>query len=99
MKRISVFILLLISNFCFSQNLVPNPSFEDTVACPNNLSQINRAIGWSSYRQTPDYYNSCSINGGYSGVPLNQFDYQYPRTGNAYAGLFCRSSGLNSREY
>ena len=83
-----------------AQNIIPNPSFEVYDTCPNNLDQIRFAIGWSSYRNTPDYFNSCSPNGGYSGIPLNKFGFQYPRTGNAYAGFFSiHTTAFNYREY
>lgn len=101
MKKTAIlFAFILNAGLMNGQNLVPNPSFEDTTSCPDNLSQIDRAFGWQSYRITPDYFNACSLPGGYSGVPLNQFDYQYPRSGNAYAGLFCLYlPTLNAREY
>ncbi|MEO5571014.1 MAG: T9SS type A sorting domain-containing protein [Bacteroidia bacterium] len=66
--------------------------------CPDNLDQINRAVGWNAFCQTPDYFNSCSSYGGFSGVPLNQFDFQNPRTGNAYAGFFTLTASVNYRE-
>ena len=102
-----VTISFIISNICFcikatSQNLVPNWSFEDTVTCPDNLGQMDRAIGWSSYRVTPDYFNACADTGGITNVsvPRNIFDYQIPKTGNAYAGFhaFAISAG-NVREF
>jgi hypothetical protein len=46
---------------------------------------MNRALGWSSYRLTPDYFNGCDNN--QVGVPLNIAGYQNARTGNAYAGF------------
>lgn len=89
MRNICIYLLLLFSATSFGQvNLVPNPSFEDTVICPDNVSQIDRAVGWSSYRISPDYYNTCDLNPLF-GVPSNFYGgFQYPATGNAYAG-FC----------
>jgi hypothetical protein len=98
-KDLSLLTLLLACTVSMAQNLVPNPSFEDTVSCPTNLNQVNRAQGWSAYRLTPDYFNSCAVNGGPSGVPLNQFDFQYSRTGNAHAGFFGFTTSGNYREY
>jgi hypothetical protein len=99
--RRSLPLALLLTAFTMgsAQNLVPNPSFEDTVSCPNNLNQVNRAQGWSAYRLTPDYFNSCAVNGGPAGMPLNQFDFQYSRTGNAHAGFFGFTTSGNYREY
>lgn len=79
----------------FAQNLVPNPSFEDTVSCPTNVGQISKAVGWSSYRNSPDYFSTC--NSSTVGVPSNIYDYQYARTGNSYAGFYSYSP--NAREF
>ena len=87
MKKIPVLLLLMISAIAASsQNLVPNPSFEDTVACPSILNQMNLAIGWSSFRQSPDYFNACSTD-SLAGVPQNAFGFQFPATGNGYSGF------------
>jgi hypothetical protein len=64
---------------------VPNWSFEDTISCPANLDQVSKSVGWSSYKSTPDYFNSCSS--GFVGVPANNFGYQYARNGVAYSGI------------
>lgn len=81
---IPLFCLLVFSGS--AQNLVPNPSFEDTIACPNGNSQIDKAVGWSSFGGSPDYYNSCSPWLCCS-VPVNNYGYQYAATGNAYCGM------------
>lgn len=67
-----------------------NPSFEDTVACPNAMAQVANAVGWSSFRDTPDYFNTCGTGG--SNVPSNTQGYQYAHTGNSYCGsiIFAR---------
>lgn len=94
--------LLLGARYATAQNLVPNPSFEDTVACPTSISQIDYAIGWSSYRQSPDYFNACSTGSlpVSVSVPSNQWGYQYPRTGNAYAGFGAlQTISTDLREY
>ncbi len=41
-----------------AQNLVPNPSFEDTVFCPWAENQMPSQ--WISYGASPDYLNGCS---------------------------------------
>lgn len=72
-----------------AQNLVPNPSFEDTVACPDfPLPNISSAKHWSSYGNTCDYFNACA-NGQQQlfGVPSNFAGEQNANLGNAYAGL------------
>jgi len=90
---IILFKCLIIQNV-HSQNLVPNPSFEDTLNCsgPWNCSctleiaspWFNPSLGTSDY-YTP--YSSC----GYPNI------YQNPRTGNSYAGIICWLN--NVREY
>jgi hypothetical protein len=81
------------------QNLVPNGSFEEYEDCPNALNQIDRALGWSRYRGSPDYFNMCA-DGGIMGVPLNIVGYQYPASGSAYAGLITWNSNFpNGREH
>ncbi|HLG33729.1 MAG TPA: T9SS type A sorting domain-containing protein [Bacteroidia bacterium] len=103
MKNSLLLFLFLLSQFCFAQNLVPNPSFEDTVACPNYISQINRAIGWYVTRDSPDYFNACSTDTFPSGqhivnVPLNWAGYRTPASGNAYAGFITSWANNEARE-
>jgi hypothetical protein len=98
-KKLEILMLLSsisFSNFSFAQNLVPNWSFEDTVSCPDNSGQVDRALGWSSYRFSPDYFNICAPSPTYVSVPLNFGGSHYPKTGNAYAGFII---GANAREY
>jgi len=62
MKKIVTLILVLLSQLSFAQfNLVPNPTMEDTMQCPDNLDQVSRATGWFAADGTPDYYNSCFV--------------------------------------
>lgn len=82
----------------FGQNLVQNPSFEDTISCPNSTNQINRASGWTSFGASPDYYNSCSPQGNMS-VPLNIYGYQFASTGNAFAGIVTWGKGDSETTY
>ena len=89
--KIKIFIcFFLICPFIstFSQiNLVPNSSFEDTIACPNSNSLPEVAIGWSSYGQSPDYFNSCAILSSGVSVPFNFAGFQNTSTGKAYMGI------------
>jgi hypothetical protein len=45
---------------------------------------------------TPDYFNTCAA-GTDVGVPQNAFGYCWPRTGNAYAGLYYHSENNNGK--
>ncbi len=79
-------------------NLVPNPSFEVYDTCPySNLgSQIYLAIPWTGPQvNSTDYLNACSP---VFGVPIAGINYQYARTGVAYAGIWTKE-GTNYREY
>ncbi len=88
------FFLVAVLHFGLSaQNLVPNPSFEDTVSCPYDLTLIDYAQGWSSYRITPDYFNACCQN-PMAGVPRNEWGYQFPASGNAYIGIETWAAGF-----
>lgn len=105
MKRYCILLIcILIFKNTYSQlNLVPNPSFEDTLYCPFGLTQIDAAIGWSSYRNSPDYYNGCNITNSVT-VPNSNFGYQFANSGFAYSGVatyykFNSPSGNNYREY
>jgi len=85
-KLIKVIIVLLINKTYSQTNLVPNPSFETYTSCPNSLDQMSKCQDWSSYRESPDYFNTCSSTGGIT--PPNCFaGYQQPQLGNAFAGF------------
>lgn len=72
---------------CFAQtNLVPNPSFEDTVTCPKNTAGFQYVQNWKNPTLgSPDYYNAC--NSSLDGVPINDAGFQNAYAGNAYAGF------------
>ena len=95
MKKRFTLVLFFIVKFSFSQNLVPNWSFEIFDTCPNYYNEINLSTGWSSYSQSPDYFNSC---GSLMGVPMNDVGFQYAKTGNAYAGFISFGRVRNYRE-
>lgn len=97
MKKILLLLFILYSLSSFGQNLVPNPSFEDTVACPNSVGEVYDCLNWNSFGNTPDYYNSCAsvaIN-----VPNTLFGYQQAAQGNAYCGLYNIDPSSLYREY
>ena len=73
---------------CFAQsNLVPNGSFETFSTCPASTgNEIDYAVYWfqpNGSGGSSDLYNTCSGHIPYYGYP----SYQYPRTGNGYAGI------------
>jgi len=87
-----------LSSTMYGQNLVPNPSFEDTISCPSYFGEFNVVDWYSPNTASPDLFHSCSM--GNAGVPQNAFGWQYPRTGNAYVGGHTSDFGGNdAREY
>lgn len=82
---------------------MPNPSFEDTLFCPTDVVGFQQdtvgAVGWYSFRNSPDYYNSCHDTSiSHVSVPINIFGYQSASTGNAYIGMQCFFT-TNFREF
>jgi hypothetical protein len=90
MKTSLTIYFLFITSFLFAQNLVPNPSFENFIICPNT-DDIENAPPWfnpTGPYTSPNLFNSCAPQWPSSnfGVPLNGWGFQEPRTGNGYAG-------------
>jgi hypothetical protein len=81
------------------QNLVPNPSFENFIECPDtSILGFNTTSDWYQWNSA-DYFNTCDTT-PYNGVPMNFIGgYQWPTDGNAYAGLKVFNPLLFSREY
>jgi OmpA-OmpF porin, OOP family len=103
-KGSCILLLFLISVNLNAQNLVPNPSFEEVVDCPQSFSTSKsdfRVPGWSSPTLgTPDHFHVCSW--GEADVPFNWAGSANARTGKAYAGMYVwnkRDDGKNYREY
>ena len=105
MKNYSLLILLML---CYwgplkaQMNLVPNPSFENVIFCPNGTGQVYAAYPWKSYGYSPDIFCACSPIG--INVPFNSRSFQYANSGNCMVGLvtFRRQNGPtgpNTREY
>ncbi len=87
--------------FCNAQiNLVPNPSFEDTIECPHNANQLGNAAGWHVSRESPNYFNECAFVTDGSSVPNSFPGYQYAHNGTAFCGFAAYTRvGANLREY
>lgn len=83
-------------------NLVPNGNFETYSDCPDDISQISRAIPWYSPTDngSPEYYNQCSEEWIGVSVPDNGCGYQLAHSANAYAGIFAfHKLTHNQREF
>jgi len=96
--RILIYIVLLcLSGPAMAQNIVPNPDFSATTACPAYLGDIHKCTGW--YRPTSgssDYMNGC--NTADVGVPANMYGIQDNRA-HAYAGIYTYYGTADYREY
>jgi hypothetical protein len=105
MRYLYVIILFIAINLpgtvANAQNLVPNPGFDINTGCPDQINQVDKADGWSTWAITPDYYHACSnITSPMFGTPSNNRGFQVPHSGDAYIGLFTHSSSSpNMREY
>jgi gliding motility-associated-like protein len=103
MRKALIILLLLFKVLVFSQNLVPNPSFENINGCPVFQDELYRAAPWfKPTANSSDIFHAC-YSGPQStsvGVPSNFLGYQNARTGLAYAGFasyyYCTGS---CREY
>lgn len=81
---------------------MPNPSFEDTVGCPDYFYQLYNANGWTININTADYYNKCSSYSSNVSIPSNTAGFQYPpdMSCNAFAGFMAYTYvNPNAQEY
>lgn len=72
----------------YTQNMVINGSFEQYSSCPDNVVQINKAIGWfgmDGFGGSSEYFNECD-NPNPLGTPDNWAGSQIPKTGKGYVG-------------
>ena len=85
-----------------AQNLISNGGFENYTGCPVTFSQIDSVVGWTvptSYVST-DFFHTCAPLSSLVGVPVNQgTGYQFPHSGDGYAGLFIYAPAPDIREY
>jgi len=99
-KKKKSFLVLFLNLFIFSgiysQNYVPNGSFESIKKCNYLAGQLDSVMNnWSDTKYgactSVDTYNKCYFNPSnptYLSIPLNVFGYQFPKTGNGYSGLY-----------
>ena len=94
-KAILFTIILLINNKpIYSQNLVPNYSFENYIFCPNKMNASPPPPWYIPTNNNGEYCNACDTS-GYLGVPVGIIkgapNFQYARTGVAYIYLDYRN--------
>ena len=95
MKIAPILFFLFFFGSISAQNLVLNPSFENNWNCPHARGQINKCYNWAGANLgTTDYFNVCSKKAGFK----NDFGFQKPHSGNAYAGIYAYSYD-DYREY
>ena len=99
-----ILLLLFISVSLIAQNLVPNPSFEEVIDCPQSFSTNKldfKVPGWSSPSLgTPDHFHVCSW--GEADVPFNWAGSANAHVGKAYVGMYVwnkRNDDKSYREY
>lgn len=73
-------------------NLVPNPGFEDTIACPI-YGWLSTCQTWQAFSSSPDYFNNCAPGWSSYSVPDNIHGFQMASSGSAYAGVYCYVEG------
>src|SRR5690242_12469933 len=94
----TVIVILIIPLRTFSQNLVPNPSFEDTIPCSSWFPPGPVTDWFNSNNSTPDWFGAASTCTDVT--PSNVFGFQFPHTGIAYCGFFSFDDVIpNAREY
>ena len=100
MNKVLISLFLFLSLKANAQNLVLNPSFEDTIACLPSTYVMPCRFWYTASNNTPDYFSeqpdfNCMIP-----APQSTIGYQYARTGIAYVGLFTFFPPFNNqREY
>ncbi|NMH29545.1 OmpA family protein [Flavobacterium silvaticum] len=93
-------VFLLVFGFCITsaQNLVLNPSFEESKRCNATIGMFNvNVTDWTTPTfASTDFFNSCEKSE--AGVPANFIGIQEARFGQNYAGFYLYSD-KNYREY
>ncbi|MBL4710421.1 MAG: hypothetical protein JKY48_18480, partial [Flavobacteriales bacterium] len=97
--RISLFFFFLTKlSLLSAQNLVPNPSFEDTIQFSNGQPGV---VSWLTNIGSPDYFSPYYMPPFDSRTtPTNIRGHQFAHQGVAYFGLgVFNNNSLNQREY
>ncbi|UZO80863.1 OmpA family protein [Aquimarina sp. ERC-38] len=88
-------VLFIKINSIYSQNLIPNPSFEETNVAVKKLTHQMRNFGimsdWKALTNSPDAYHPFLAEVDFAHKApkfLNQFGPQEPRTGEGKVGFF-----------
>ena len=97
MKNILNILLLFIAIQSSAQNLVPNPSFEDTLNCDQFWDEPEVANPWFASNSSADYFSTINLCGSESWAS----SFQQPRTGTAMIGsiLYYDTPPCSGSEY
>lgn len=88
MNRTLIIYFLFFAGILNAQNLVINPSFENTTRIPKNISEIGFAFPWSSPNfGSPDLFSKKSKKSKIQ-IPSNISGYQDAYFGDFYAGIY-----------
>ncbi len=91
MKRYALALMVSVATLtALAQNLVPNPSFEEYSECPFAPGDLHTHVDyWETWQETADFFHVCSNDlEALAGVPENAWGYQWPITGDGYAGIY-----------
>ncbi|MEI2759976.1 MAG: hypothetical protein V9G42_11160 [Bacteroidia bacterium] len=86
MKKFIICLCLFSAIKADAQNLVLNPSFEDTIACTGTYAMPCNYWYWATYG-SPDYFSEQPDINCVVPAPQSTIGFQYARTGIAYVGL------------
>ena len=103
MKKFIICLCLFSAIKADAQNLVLNPSFEDTIACTGTYAMPCNYWYWATYG-SPDYFSEQPDINCVVPSPQSTAGFQYARTGIAYVGLGLFTQHIiptfiNKREY
>lgn len=102
MKNFTFLIIFgILSINAYSQNLVPNPSFEEMISCPTGSTSLIYSIGWFSpdSDRTPDFLHECAAGNEFTGIPGAFSGTQPPHSGSGYAGIIEKNVGLSGEPF
>jgi hypothetical protein len=104
LRTITLLLLLLSATSWSQENLVLNPSFEDTASMTYGYPFVVTSNWWSANGSDADYFSPFeeelpSGSGQVHAVPFDDLGYQVAQDGQAYCGLVIYESTGETKEY
>jgi len=95
-----LFAFVLPAFLATGQNLVPNPSFEEFIECPDSALEldIEGAYPWESFHGSPDFFHECDETGMMSTPSSLVYGYQVPFHGVGQTGFIAQAFNPINRE-